>query len=406
MTPAVRRLARERGVDVSTIVGTGIGGRITRSDIEMRTAGAPRTGSRHRPAPPRRRTPPAAPSGPRLQRIRSPPRSDGDSLKRLTPHAQGHRRAHDRFLEVPTAYITVEVDMTPVVKARAAANAAYKAREGISLSYVAYMTKACVEALRSTTTSTPTGPRKGTGAARTSTSASRWRSPDGLLVPVIRNADISACMASTWPSTTSPAGAQQEDHARRAQGRHLHRRQHRLDRSVLTLPIINVPEVAIITMEKIVKRPVVLEDQGDAIAVRSMMNMCIAIDHRATDGAQAGEFLPDVRHGSSRSTPTRPSGRDDGQGTPHLRAAAAAAATGTAPSSQPMTIAMGGSVDASAVHRAGPPAPPRMDPGQAAQRRQLQRAQGLVRGQTLNTVCEEAAVPTSASAGSSAPPRS
>ena len=48
-------------------------------------------------------------------------------------------------------------------------------------------------------------------------------------------------------------------------------------------------------MEKIVKRPVVLEAQGDAIAVRSMMNMCIGIDHRATDGAQAGEFLADVR---------------------------------------------------------------------------------------------------------------
>ena len=64
--------------------------------------------------------------------------------------------------------------------------------------------------------------------------------------------------------------------------------------SILTLPIINVPEVAIVTMEKIVKRPVVLEEQGDAIAVRSMMNMCIAIDHRATDGAQAGAFLADV----------------------------------------------------------------------------------------------------------------
>jgi 2-oxoisovalerate dehydrogenase E2 component (dihydrolipoyl transacylase) len=52
--------------------------------------------------------------------------------------------------------------------------------------------------------------------------------------------------------------------------------------------------VAIVTMEKIVKRPVILEEQGDAIAVRSMMNMCIAIDHRATDGAQAGAFLADV----------------------------------------------------------------------------------------------------------------
>ena len=66
--------------------------------------------------------------------------------------------------------------------------------------------------------------------------------------------------------------------------------------SILTLPIINVPEVAIITMEKVVKRPVIIESpDGDVIAIRSMMNMCIAIDHRATDGAQAGEFLATVK---------------------------------------------------------------------------------------------------------------
>ena len=62
------------------------------------------------------------------------------------------------------------------------------------------------------------------------------------------------------------------------------------------MPIINVPEVAILTMEAITKRPVVLEtDRGDVIAIRPVMNMVIGIDHRANDGAQAGAFLRDVK---------------------------------------------------------------------------------------------------------------
>jgi 2-oxoisovalerate dehydrogenase E2 component (dihydrolipoyl transacylase) len=201
-----------------------------------------------------------------------------------------------RFLEVPVAYITIEVDMTPVVRARETANPGYKAREGMNLSFVAYVTKACVEALRRhhdlNAHWTPEG---------------HWRRsdinigiavavPDGLVVPVIRKAqDLSL----------HGLNAAINDLATRARSKRL--RPEDLEGgtftvdntgwtgSILTLPIINVPEVAIITMERIVKRPVVLEAQGDAIAVRSMMNMCIGIDHRATDGAQAGEFLADVR---------------------------------------------------------------------------------------------------------------
>ena len=66
--------------------------------------------------------------------------------------------------------------------------------------------------------------------------------------------------------------------------------------SILTLPIINVPEVAILTMEAIVKKPVVVESAGgDSIAIRPMMAMVLGFDHRATDGAQAGKFLTDVK---------------------------------------------------------------------------------------------------------------
>jgi 2-oxoisovalerate dehydrogenase E2 component (dihydrolipoyl transacylase) len=201
-----------------------------------------------------------------------------------------------KFLDVPTAYITFEVDMTPVVRSRTAINDQYKAREGISLSYVAYMTMACVEALR-----------KHHDLNAHWTDEGHWRRKDinigiavavedGLVVPVIKHAD-----------TLSLHGLNVaiNDLAKRARSKKLAPADleggtFTVDNtgwtgSVLTLPIINVPEVAIITMEKIVKRPVVLEDQGDAIAVRSMMNICIAIDHRATDGAQAGEFLADVQ---------------------------------------------------------------------------------------------------------------
>ena len=138
------------------------------------------------------------------------------------------------------------------------------------------------------------------GAARTINVGIAVAVPDGLLVPVIKNADNLSLHG---------LNAAINDLAKRSRNKKIKPEDLKggtftVDNtgwtgSMLTLPIINVPEVAIITMEKIVKRPVVLEDQGDAIAVRSMMNMCIAIDHRATDGAQAGEFLTDVASGSS-----------------------------------------------------------------------------------------------------------
>lgn len=201
-----------------------------------------------------------------------------------------------RFLEVPTAYIMVEVDMTAVVKARTAANAAYKAREGISLSYVAYMTKACVTALAKHHDINANWTEEGHWRRKDINVGIAVAVPDGLLVPVIRNADtLSLHGLNVVINDLATRSRDKKIKPEELKGGTFTVDNTGWTGSVLTLPIINVPEVAIITMEKIVKRPVVLEDQGDAIAVRSMMNMCIAIDHRATDGAQAGEFLADVR---------------------------------------------------------------------------------------------------------------
>ena len=296
MTPSVRRLARELGVDVTTISGSGKGGRITRGDVEA-AAAAPAAAAPAAPAPAASAaTPSAAPSpGYVAADPADSPVKHGDSLKQLSPMRKAIAAHMERFLDVPTAYITIEVDMTPVVKARAAINADYKAREGMSMSYVAYMTKACVETLRRYPDFNAHWTEEGHWRRKAVNIGIAVAVDDGLVVPVIKNAENLSLHG---------INAAINDLAMRARTRKL--RPEDLEGgtftvdntgwtgSILTLPIINVPEVAIITMEKIVKRPVVLEDQGDAIAVRSMMNMCIAIDHRATDGAQAGAFLQDV----------------------------------------------------------------------------------------------------------------
>jgi pyruvate/2-oxoglutarate dehydrogenase complex dihydrolipoamide acyltransferase (E2) component len=298
MTPAVRRMARELQVDVSAIAGSGRGGRITRADVEAAAAGTGNGSGPTSVAPGAGAAAPSggAPAGRVATDAFDSPVKHGDSLKVLSPMRKAIAAHMQRSLSVPTAYITIEVDMTPVVRTRAAINASYRSREGMSMSYVAYMTKACVEALRKHPDLNAHWTEEGHWRRKAINIGIAVAVDDGLVVPVIRKAE---------DRSLHGLNAAINDVATRARSKKL--RPEDLEGgtftvdntgwtgSVLTLPIINVPEVAIITMEKIVKRPIVLEDQGDAIAVRSMMNMCIAIDHRATDGAQAGAFLADVQ---------------------------------------------------------------------------------------------------------------
>ena len=308
MTPAVRQLARQRGVDVTAIAGSGMGGRITRADIEQAAAAGAATSSPpadgHAETAPAASAPAASAAAPVTGAAVTPaaqpgtpdsPVRDGDSLKQLSPMRKAIAAQMTRSLEVPAAYITVEVDMTPVVRARAAVNDAYKAREGIGLSYVAYVTKACVEALRTYHDLNAHWTPEGHWRRRDINIGIAVAVTDGLVVPVIHKAQDLSLHALNAAINDLAARAR----SKRLRPEDLQGGTFTVDNtgwtgSILTLPIINVPEVAIVTMEKIVKRPVILEDQGDAIAVRSMMNMCIAIDHRATDGAQAGAFLADV----------------------------------------------------------------------------------------------------------------
>jgi 2-oxoisovalerate dehydrogenase E2 component (dihydrolipoyl transacylase) len=198
---------------------------------------------------------------------------------------------------VPHAYTVVEVDMHNVVRWRESNQAGYKAREGIGLSYVAAVVKADTETLRQHPTLNSQFAEDKVILKQAMNIGIAVAVDNGLLVPVIRNAD---------QLSISGVNLRIQDLAARARSNKL-----KLDEiqggtftvnntgwfgSVSSMPIVNAPEVAILSMEAIVKRPVVIEVDGvDAIAIRPMMNMTCSFDHRVLDGAQVGEFLADVR---------------------------------------------------------------------------------------------------------------
>ena len=319
MTPAVRRLLREHDLSPAQIHGTGGGGRITREDVlqvveSIRTgtpapavpASATQTGATNGSAQPAAApaaspaaTAPAAPAaaspapvGPAGSSIVFPPGAD-EVLLPMTQMRKGIAAQMTRALAVPHAYVHMEVDATALVRARETAKRDYQAREGISLSYVPFVIKAAVDALRQAPAFNAHWTDAGLVAKRRIHMGVAVAVDDGLLVPVVRDVD---------QLSISGLNRAIAEVAARARAGKLRLEDYggstfTIDNtgwfgSNLTMPIINVPEVAILTMEAITKRAVVRETpEGDVIAIRPVMNMVLAIDHRANDGAQAAAFL-------------------------------------------------------------------------------------------------------------------
>ena len=321
MTPAVRRLLREHALRPDQIVGTGGGGRITRDDVlavveTIRTGGTPpvavmaqgngatqgATAPASTPAP--ASAPGAVPGASAVPPARLPagapiefPDGVDEVLLPMTQMRKGIAAQMTRALAVPHAYVHMEVDATNLVSAREKAKRDYQAREGISLSYVPFVIKAAVAALREFPAFNAHWTENGVLAKKRVHMGVAVAVDDGLLVPVVRDVD---------QLSISGLNRAIADVAARARAGKL-----KLDDyggstftidntgwfgSNLTMPIINVPEVAILTMEAITKRAVVLgTPDGDVIAIRPIMNMVLAIDHRANDGAQAAALLKSIK---------------------------------------------------------------------------------------------------------------
>lgn len=295
VSPVVRRIADERGIDPSRVPGTGAGGRVTKKDIlafiasgaataAPVSAAAPAAAATPEPAAVAPRVGPAPVTfGPGADTIREPL---SVMRKKIAEHMIHSRRtsAHVQSL--------FEVDMTHCARLRTKHKQAYVDRHGVKLSYLAFVIKAVCDALRSwpILNSSLEGDdivykkHLNVGIAV----ALDW----GLIVPVVHNADH---------LSVAGLSAKVHDLANRARGKQLNPDEVQGGTFTITnpgqfgglfgLPIINQPQVAILGLGGIKKRPVVI---NDAIAIRSMMYLSMSYDHRVVDGAVADQFLAQI----------------------------------------------------------------------------------------------------------------
>ena len=289
VTPLVRKLANELGINLATVKGTGIGGRIRREDVE----------SLAKPVAPTYSTPapialaPSAPSASKSAPVAvSPLRGTTVTMSRLRKVIAARMV---ESLQVSAQLTTVvEVDVTKISRLREKAKASFEAREGVKLSFLPFFAVAVCEALKQhpVLNSSVEGDQityHGTEHLGIAVDTER-----GLLVPVIANAGdlnmggiarkISDLAARTRDNKVTPdelGGGTFTLTNTGSRG------------ALFDTPIINQPQVAILGLGAVVKRPMVVrgEDGGETIAIRSMVYLGLSYDHRVVDGADAARFL-------------------------------------------------------------------------------------------------------------------
>jgi 2-oxoisovalerate dehydrogenase E2 component (dihydrolipoyl transacylase) len=292
LSPAVRALAEEHQVDIGRIRGTGLGGRVTKNDVlDYVAAGLRDRAAVAASASPRAEAP--APSAPPAGAVRVAPRP-GDEHVKLTPMRRSIAEHMARSKgTAPHAWTVAEVDMTAVVRARQAARDEFRRRVGADLTYVPFVIKAVVDGLRKHAILNAAWGGDHIVVRGEINIGVAVSVDDGLVVPVIHHADEKsiAGLAKALDDLAGRARAGKltlED----VQGGTFTVNNPGTFGNVLSYAIINQPQAAILSMEAIVKRPVVVDD---AIAIRSMMNLCLSFDHRVLDGVSAARFLQGVR---------------------------------------------------------------------------------------------------------------
>ncbi|KES94275.1 dihydrolipoamide acetyltransferase family protein [Listeria monocytogenes] len=284
-SPAVLRIAGENNIDLSTVEGTGKGGRITRKDLLQVIENGPVAKREEMKSAPQEKA--AMPTPP----VRS---AAGDKEIPIN----GVRKAIAKHMsvskqEIPHAWMMVEVDATGLVRYRNAVKDSFKKEEGYSLTYFAFFIKAVAQALKEfpQLNSTWAGDKIIEHANINISIA--IAAGDLLYVPVIKNADeksikgiareISELAGKARNGKLSQADMECGTFTVNSTGSF---------GSVQSMGIINHPQAAILQVESIVKRPVIIDDM---IAVRDMVNLCLSIDHRILDGLLAGKFLQAIK---------------------------------------------------------------------------------------------------------------
>ena len=299
VTPLVRKLAAEHGVSLSSVQGTGVGGRIRKQDILDAAEATKKAASA--PAPTALAEAPAPAAAPQVAAVSEDAaklRGTTEKLSRMRKVIAERMTESLRVASQLTA--TVEVDVTAISKLRKVAKDEFKKREGASLSYLPFITKATIEALKAM----PALNASADFEAGTVTYASQENigiavdTDRGLMVPVIHDAgDLNlAGLAKRIGdlAARTRAGKVGPDEL---SGGTFTITNYGSAGTLFDTPIINLPQVAILGTGALVKRPVVVTDAlgGDTIAIRDMMYLSLTYDHRLIDGAKAAHFLSLVK---------------------------------------------------------------------------------------------------------------
>lgn len=287
ISPAVRRLADEHGIDLSQVPGTGIGGRITRRDVEkfLEMPNIPvRSTGLHL-------TRPEKPQAPAEEAKLS---SDREYILDVN-HVRSAIAAKMRqsVTEIPHAWTMIEADVTNLVMLRNKLKDEFKRREGINLTYLAFVLKAVVNAIKDYPIMNSVWAVDKIIVKKDINISLAVGTEDAVYVPVIRNADQKniAGLAREIDELTRKAREGRLRPEDSVGGTFTVNNTGSFG-SILSYPIINYPQAANFTFESIVKRPVVIDDM---IAVRSMVNLCLSLDHRILDGVICGRFLQRVK---------------------------------------------------------------------------------------------------------------
>ncbi|MQG11012.1 MAG: 2-oxo acid dehydrogenase subunit E2 [SAR202 cluster bacterium] len=280
LSPAVRRLAQEHSIDVSRIQGTGMGRRVTREDIlNFVESGAA-----------------SAPAAVPARQLQGETSADGQETHlTVTPVRRMIAEAMVRSVtEIPSAWSTVEVDVSGLVALRASVRGEFEQKQGRSLTFLPFIMKAVVEALKEVPTMNATWGGDKIIVKNNVNLGLAVAAPDGLIVPVLHNADqLSIAGLAAGANDLAERARTKKLTLTDVQGGTFTLNNTGALGSYVSGPIINHPEAAIMTFETIQKRAVVIDD---AIAIRSMMNICLCFDHRINDGAEASGFLSAVKN--------------------------------------------------------------------------------------------------------------
>ncbi|MEV3920523.1 2-oxoglutarate dehydrogenase, E2 component, dihydrolipoamide succinyltransferase [Actinomadura coerulea] len=310
VTPLVRKLAAEHSVDLGTVKGTGVGGRIRKQDV-LEAARAAQQAAQQQAAP-------AAPAAPAPAAAQAPagrhaaPAPAGAPAEQMALRGRTEKMSRMRqtiarrmveSLQVSAQLTTVvEVDITKIARLRGQAKADFQAREGVKLSFMPFFALATVEALKAHP--------KLNAVINSETNEVTYHEVEnlsiavdvperGLMVPVVHNAgqlnlgglaqriaDIAERTRTNKVSPDELAGGTFTLTNTGSRG------------ALFDTPILNQPQVAMLGTGAVVKRPAVIDDPelGEVIAVRSMVYLALTYDHRLIDGADAARFLATVKH--------------------------------------------------------------------------------------------------------------